>query len=79
MLNCWNNHLSALDVSKNTALTKLECSGNQLSAAALDRIFTDLPNRSGMEAGEIFIINNPGTETCNRSIATAKNWNIIDE
>ena len=31
-LDCFNNQLTALDVSKNTALTKLVCSNNQLTA-----------------------------------------------
>jgi hypothetical protein len=54
----------------------LDCFDNQLSVDAINRIFTDLPGRSGMEAGEIYIGDNPGTDTCNRSIATKKNWEV---
>jgi hypothetical protein len=48
----------------------LICDNNQLSADALNRIFTDLPKSEGL----ISIEDNPGTDTCNRSIAADKNW-----
>jgi hypothetical protein len=62
-------------VSNNTVLTTLYCSRNQLSADVLNRIFTDLPDRSGMETGKISIEDNPGTDTCDRS--KAKNWKFL--
>jgi Leucine-rich repeat (LRR) protein len=74
---CDNNQLSALDVSKNTKLTWLNCFENQLNADALNRIFTDLPDLSGKETGVIRLWSNPGTDTCNRSIASAKNWKFV--
>ncbi|MDR0421991.1 MAG: hypothetical protein LBH72_03145 [Proteiniphilum sp.] len=75
-LDCGDNPLSALDVSKNTKLTWLDCFENQLSADALNRIFTDLPDLSGMEAGLIRLWSNPGTGTCDLSIAADKNWTV---
>jgi Leucine-rich repeat (LRR) protein len=70
VLSCVGNQLIALDVSKNTALIMLICGKNQLSADALNRIFTDLPD----EYGGISIGDNPGTDTCKRSIAKKKKW-----
>jgi hypothetical protein len=69
-LYCAENLLIALDLSKNTALKGLVCDKNQLSADALNRIFTDLSD----EYGVISIENNPGSDTCKRSIAIKKKW-----
>jgi hypothetical protein len=77
-LYCSWNQLSTLDVSKNTALTGLSCDHNQLSTDALNKIFTDLPDMSDTEEYvSINIYNNPGTATCNRSIAINKNWTFF--
>lgn len=69
-LNCFDNNLSTLDVSKNTALNYLDCTNNNLSDSALNQIFNDLPQGGG----EIIIKNNPGSETCKKSIAENKGW-----
>jgi hypothetical protein len=68
---CNNNQLTALDVSKNTALTELWCNSNQLTTEALNALFSGLPAPSD---GTILIGENPGSSTCNRSIATEKGW-----
>jgi Leucine-rich repeat (LRR) protein len=85
-LECRFNQLSILDVSNNTALTELDCENNQLGELALDKIFRDLPDWSEESANVeeieeddedvkyIFIENNLGSSTCDRSIATAKKW-----
>ncbi len=70
---CSSNNLTSLDVSKNTALTCLECSGNNLTSAALNQIFRDLPQ---VTSGTIYMSGNPGTETCDKSIAENKGWNV---
>jgi hypothetical protein len=75
-LDCHNNLLSELDVSKNTLLEHLYCDANQLGVAALDGVFTALPDRSGKPAGYMRVKDNPGQETCNRNMAAAKNWNV---
>ena len=72
-LSCSRNNLTSLDVSKNTALTRLDCSGNNLTSAALNQIFRDLPQ---VTSGTISIYGNPGTETCDKSIAKNKGWNV---
>ena len=72
-LDCQNNQLTSLDVSKNINLGFLNCQSNQLSTNALNALFETLPNRN-FPSGDLRINNNPGTNTCDRSIATNKNW-----
>ena len=76
---CWHSwQLSSLDISKNIALTSyLNCRDNNLSASALNKIFNDLPKGKkwdGYEQSTIDIGNNPGTDTCDKSIAENKGW-----
>ncbi|MDE7074636.1 MAG: leucine-rich repeat domain-containing protein, partial [Odoribacter sp.] len=73
-LNCGNNNLTSLDVSKNTALTRLYCYSNNLSATALNKIFNDLPQRTS----ELNISYNPGSNTCDTSIAKNKGWGVLN-
>ena len=73
-LECHENNLTSLDVSKNTALTCLDCRNNNLTSAALNQIFKDLPQ---VTSQIIYIRNNPGTETCDKSIAENKGWRVI--
>lgn len=80
-LSCGGNNLTSLDVSKNTALTELWCHNNNLSADALNKIFNDLPQGKKVNDGyysqsTIYIYNNPGTNTCDKSIATNKGWRV---
>ena len=72
-LDCSGNNLTSLDVSKNTALTRLDCSGNNLTSAALNQIFRDLPQ---VTSRTIYMSGNPGTETCDKSIAENKGWKV---
>lgn len=55
--------------------TSLDIRGNQLSALALDRFFSDLAPGTG------FIIygRNPGTADCNPSIAAGKGYQLFEE
>jgi hypothetical protein len=54
----------------------LHCSYNQLTAAALDAVFMDLPNRTGEDGVYISVSNNPGTGACDRTIAEDKGWRV---
>jgi len=66
-----------LDVSNNTALKDLHCQANQLMTTALNTLFGSLHSNT-MEGGKsIRIGNNPGTDTCDTSIATNKGWTVI--
>jgi Leucine-rich repeat (LRR) protein len=75
-LNCGSNKLTDLDVSSNTALTTLNCAGNRLTGSALDALFETLHSNDGDKI--IYIKNNPGTDNCDRSIATNKGWTVND-
>ncbi|MDR1347402.1 MAG: leucine-rich repeat domain-containing protein [Prevotellaceae bacterium] len=76
ILDCSYNQLTSLDLSKCTNLTSLFCSNNQLSATALNSLFTGLPVRTAADYVWIYCGNNPGSESCNPSIAENKGWNV---
>jgi Leucine-rich repeat (LRR) protein len=75
-LNCNNNELTSLDVSGSTALTYLNCLNNQLTSSALNALFETLHSNIGSKT--IYIGGNPGTNGCDRSIATNKGWTVDD-
>ena len=81
-LDCKNNQLTSLDVSKNTVLTYLLCWGNQFTAAGLNTLFGTLHNNTvppqyeGFIPKLLYIGNNPGTGSCNTSIAESKGWTV---
>lgn len=74
MLLCDKNQLTNLNVSKCSELEYVSCSGNLLSAEALNVLFDMLPLRPEERKGFIYFENNPGTNTCNREIASVKGW-----
>ena len=73
---CNDNQITSLDVSNNIVLTVLGCNSNQLSTATLDALFGTLNNNTVSREKRIFIQDNPGTDTCDRSIATEKGWRV---
>ncbi len=82
-LDCRDNQLSSLNISQNTALTVLICHDNNFSASALNKIFNDLPQGKiwydvwgNKQQSTISIGNNPGTDTCDKSIAENKGWSV---
>ena len=75
-LRCNNNKLTSLDVSNCViCLNWIDISSNQLSAGALNNLFETLNNNLGFK--KINIANNPGTSSCDISIATSKGWEVI--
>jgi len=80
-LNCSSNRLTSLDVSSNTELIRLSCGANQMEAEALNALFRTLPvnNNDTFLEKTVRIGNNPGTDFCDKSIATAKGWTVIDQ
>jgi len=74
-LECSNNQLTSLAVSQNNKLGCIQCSYNLLTSTTINEIFGTLNSNA---AGEklIGINNNPGTNDCDRSIATSKGWRI---
>lgn len=72
-LSCENNQLKSLNVSKNKKLISIFLRSNQLDDNQLNLLFESLhPNK--MIGKTIFIGGNPGTEKCDKSIATNKGW-----
>jgi hypothetical protein len=49
---------------------------NQLTATALNALFGTLHSNTISGENKIYIGNNPGTATCDRTIATAKGWTV---
>ena len=72
---CNENQLTSLDASNTKALMFLNCRKNKLTAEALNSLFGTL-NVTKEEGKILYIRNNPGTNTCNHSIATDKHWKI---
>ena len=78
-LACDNNQLTGLDLSNTTVLFGLICYNNQLDAAALNVLFGTLHNVSiETDTKKISIGGNPGTNGCDRDIATNKGWEVSD-
>jgi len=75
-LSCVSNQLTNLDVSQNINLNRLDCSSNQLSEDALNSLFRTL---QGNSPGTIYIESNPGTDLCDRSIASDKGWVVWND
>jgi len=82
-LQCMDNRLTELDVSNNKALRFLDCSINQFSTNGLNKLFGTLHSNTFpfnhpkfADKKVISIILNPGTDTCDRSIAENKGWMI---
>jgi len=74
---CSHNQLTVvLNVTNNTKLQTFSCSDNQLSATALNNLFGTLHSNAAIMGKTIYIGNNPGTSTCDRSIATNKGWTV---
>ncbi len=83
-LNCLSNELTTLDVSGLAALEYLDCIYNDLSAEALNQIFKNLPQGKTFEdkygntkQSTIRIYVNPGKDTCDKSIAEKKGWEVV--
>jgi len=79
-LRCSYNQLTSLDMSSNCgALYNLQCENNNLTTEALNALFETLHENWVTRAPKkIYIGNNPGTDFCDRSIATKKRWDFID-
>jgi hypothetical protein len=72
---CNGNVLEEITIGEaNRSLRYLHCSANLLSTAALNAMFEALP-----PSGTIAIYANPGTKTCDVSIAKEKNWIVMVE
>ncbi len=78
-LDCQGNLLTALSVSKNTALASLSCRRNQLEVAALHKIIDDLPMRKPDIKGLAYLYSNPGVGSITEAYkkkGKEKHWEI---
>ena len=72
------SQLTNLDLSKNTALSSLKFDLCGLSTAALNALFGTLHgNTIPNQQKTISINDNPGTNTCDPSIAERKGWRVL--
>jgi len=78
MVIIYNAALSAININTVTpSLSYIDGSENNLGALQLDNLYTALPNRISLPAGQIYVGTNPGYGASNTAIATAKNWEAI--
>lgn len=84
-LNCARNQLAKLDLTHNTELSDVYCGNNLLTDAALNSLFESLHTNSVQgrypydeNEKTIYIGDNTGTNTCDRTIIERKFWDVID-
>lgn len=70
------NNLETIDLSGAKSLKYIELIGNQLTAETIDKLLSDLPDRTGKSPGQLFIADNPGSGSGKYSIARSKNWRV---
>ena len=82
-LYCYDNNLSSIKTSGCISLKKILCYKNNLSACGLDSLFHQLPRRAANDKGGIIISYspdaNPGSSTCRDTIATNRNWEVLNQ
>lgn len=70
------NKLKTIDLSGAKGLKYVELIGNQLTAETINKLLSDLPDRTGKSPGQLFIADNPGSGSGKYSIARSKNWRV---
>jgi len=81
LLNCSHNELTALDVSKNTALEGLACDDNAIRGKDMDALIKSLPDRSSASSPGVCYLGGD-TDTGNKVTTTqvaalkAKGWKV---
>lgn len=73
-LYCNDSNLSSLSISRSPEWVFIDCDNNNFSADALNKIFNDLPKSNNNPVIQIY--RNPGSETCDTSIAEDKGWRV---
>lgn len=70
------NNLETIDLSGARGLKYIELIDNQLTAETINKLLSDLPDRTGKSPGQLFIADNPGSGSGKYSIARSKNWRV---
>ena len=76
-LNCSMNKITNLDATNNIALKTLDCSMNRFSTDALNDLFETLHINTVTGEKTVHILGNPGSFTCNQSVAIEKGWVVV--
>lgn len=76
-----DSQITSIRLYNQDLLTSLSVSGNLLSKEALDLMMSDLPDIHHVEISQVApktlsLTDNPGTETCDLSIAFQKDWSV---
>lgn len=74
LLHCTNNKLKRLELEGNNALREINISNNLLDSDRLNYIFRQLPERKTTDNAMIFYLDNPGSESCDKSLYYLKKW-----
>ena len=70
------NPLTLLSVHSTGSLNYLSCSNCNLQAETLDSLFAKLPILTEVPTSKnLYVLNNPGSNYCNVSVANTKKWN----
>ena len=82
-LYCYNNpQLNNLNIVGNNAIKNIYIYGCNFSACGLDSIFRDLPQCLPTDSAKILIKSNastnPGTDGCRDTIASHRNWAVLN-
>lgn len=69
------NPLTEIKVCSTGSLNYLSCLNCNLNAATLNQVFNALPPLTDMPGNKnLFMLNNPGSNSCQISLAISKNW-----
>jgi len=71
---CDKNQLTQLNLNSCKSIETVYCSSNKLSATTLNTIFKNLPVGDNTSKYQIFVKNNPGDSSCEKSILWEKGW-----
>lgn len=69
-------NLHLLTITNCPKIQHIHLKNCNFSADELNSVFTQLPDRTGLTAGDIDVVGNPGAGTCNIALATAKNYTV---
>lgn len=75
-LDAGNASMTSITISGMPLLSHVGVGGSALNAAALNALYTALPDRTSLSAGLVSRNGNPGAVGATNSIATSKNWTL---
>lgn len=76
-LTCHTNPLTSLAIHPTGALSYLSCGTCSLNTTTLDTLFESLPTLTTPSTSQnLLFANNPGSETCDPSLAVSKGWTL---